>query len=99
MHLIYSFIGYAQNWKLELFKIKEVHHTSPITYEIEDYKSEPLFGSYYASELQGVKSQPVSIYKVIKERIRRGKTEYLIQFAGYPEQANTWLTKKELFNQ
>ena len=91
--------GYAQNWTLELFKIQEVHHTTPITYQLIDYKSEPIFGSFYRSELQAVAPQTITVQKVLKNRTRQGRKEYLVQFAGYPEQANTWLTKKELFNQ
>ena len=90
--------GYEQNWKLEVFKIKEVHHTTPITYELIDYKSEPIFGPFYKSELQAVNPQSKTIQKVVKTRTRRGKTEFLVQFAGYPTQANTWLTAKEYFN-
>ena len=90
--------GYEQNWKLEVFKIKEVHHTAPITYMLEDYKGEAIDGSYYKSELQLVNPQSTSIVRVVKERNRKGKEELLVQFAGYPEQANTWLTKKEYFN-
>ena len=90
--------GYEQNWKLEVLKIKEVHHTAPITYTLVDYKGEDIVGSYYKSELQLVNPQSSSIISVIKERTRQGKEELLVQFAGYPEQANTWLTKKEYFN-
>ena len=76
-----------------------MHHTAPITYiMLEDYKGEAIDGSYYKSELQLVNPQSTSIVRVVKERNRKGKEELLVQFAGYPEQANTWLTKKEYFN-
>ena len=90
--------GYEQSWMLEVFKIKEIHHTTPITYELIDYKSEPIFGSFYKSELQAVNPQSKTIQKVVKTRTRRGKTEFLVQFVGHPTRANTWLTAKEYFN-
>jgi len=90
--------GYEQNWKIEVFKIKQVQHTTPITYELADYKSEPIVGSFYKSELQLVNPQTSTILEVVGKRTRQGREELLVKFSGYPEQANTWLTKKEYFN-
>ena len=40
-------------WKIsELFTIKKVLHTNPITYIIEDEYGEEIIGSFYASQLQ-----------------------------------------------
>ena len=44
--------GYKGYWSKEIFKIKEVKNTSPITYKIEDLDGETVHGSFYANELQ-----------------------------------------------
>ena len=44
--------GYKGYWSKEIFKIKEVKNTSPITYKIEDLDGEIIHGSFYSNELQ-----------------------------------------------
>ncbi len=44
--------GYKGYWSKEIFKIKEVKNTSPITYKIEDLDNEEIHGSFYNNELQ-----------------------------------------------
>ena len=44
--------GYKGYWSKEIFKIKEVKNTLPITYKIEDLSGETVHGSFYANELQ-----------------------------------------------
>ena len=44
--------GYKGYWSKEIFKIKKVKNTSPITYTIEDLDNEEIGGSFYNNELQ-----------------------------------------------
>ena len=44
--------GYKGYWTKEIFKIKEVRNTSPITYRLEDLDGEKILGSFYNNELQ-----------------------------------------------
>ena len=43
--------GSAKNWSSEIFKIKEVLDTNPITYKIEDENGEEIKGCMYRQEL------------------------------------------------
>jgi len=38
------------------------------------------------------------IEKIVDTRKRRGYTEYLVKFFGYPNEANSWIAQQDLFN-
>ena len=44
--------GYVPNWPEEIFVIKNVKNTVPLTYAISDFKSEEIAGICYEIELQ-----------------------------------------------
>ena len=92
--------GYEQLWSHEVFTISEIKDTYPITYGLKDYKGEEIKGSFYTSEIQIVdKSNSVyQIEKVLDKRTRRGQTEYLVKWQGYPNEANTWVPHFDLFS-
>ena len=43
---------YEERWTQEIFRIKVVQDTSPITYQLEDLNKESILGSFYTEELQ-----------------------------------------------
>ena len=90
--------GFEQNWSYEVFKIAKILKTNPVTYELVDYIREPILGSFYSSELQSVKPLTYPIEKVLKKRRRGTKIEYFIKWLGYPEEANSWIDQKDLFD-
>ena len=91
--------GYEKRWTWEVFKVSEVKDTYPVTYGLTDYKGENIQGSFYTSELQLVdKSDNIwPVEKIVRTRKRRGKTEYLVKFLGYPNEANSWIPHQDLF--
>lgn len=92
--------GYEQTYSHEVFTVHAIKPTYPVTYELRDYKGEEIKGSFYKSEIQLVdKSKDVwPIEKVVRSRTRRGHTEYLVKWAGYPDAANSWVPQSDLFN-
>ena len=91
--------GYEMRWTWEVFNVSKVKKTYPVTYGLSDYKGEEIQGSFYKSELQLVdKSDNIWPSKVIKTRRRGGRTEHLVKFLGYPDEANTWIPHQELFS-
>ena len=44
--------GYKPRWTEEIFRIKTIKYTTPVTYVIEDMDGEEIIGSFYAQELQ-----------------------------------------------
>ena len=85
--------GYLPGWTRELFKVKGVVSTDPITYSIVDYADEPVKGKFYAEELQKVKEEEIfKVEKVIKTRRRNGKIEYFVRWLGYPPKFDSWVS-------
>ncbi|KAK7604357.1 hypothetical protein V9T40_005543 [Parthenolecanium corni] len=46
---------YSSNWTEEIFTIKKIHLTNPITYTIQDSNNEIILGKFYKQELQKTK--------------------------------------------
>lgn len=92
--------GYDQSFSYEVFEVSKIKNTYPVTYGIKDYKGLEIQGSFYKNELQQVdKSNNIwPIEKIVQTRRRQGRTEYLVKFLGYPEEANTWIPQSELFD-
>ena len=45
---------YEERWTKEIFRIKAVQETNPVTYLLEDDSNEPVLGSFYKEDLQNV---------------------------------------------
>ncbi|GFV68135.1 uncharacterized transposon-derived protein F54H12.3 [Trichonephila clavipes] len=91
--LLQTDAGYEQNWRRELFIVFEIVQRIPIVYRLKDLQGEEIKGTYYEAELQKVvDSGFYPVENVIKQRKRRGITEYFVKFLGYPEKFNDWVT-------
>lgn len=85
--------GYTPNWSTEIFSIKKVQNTIPITYLIEDAKHRPILGSFYPEELQ--KTEYPNIYLV--ERVMKKKGDnFFVKWLGLPSEENCWINKSEV---
>ena len=69
--------GYTTKWTEEIFTIKEIRETNPITYKLEDLQGKEIKGTFYEPELQKTKQQVFRIEKIIKKekgnRLLNGK--------------------------
>ncbi|MCP4458155.1 MAG: chromo domain-containing protein, partial [Cytophagales bacterium] len=92
--------GYEMSWSWEVFNVREVKQSYPVTYGLSDYKGEEIKGSFYKSELQLVdKTQDLwPIEAIIDTRKIHGQTQYLVKFLGYTDAANSWIPHKDLFS-
>lgn len=43
--------GYTSRWRKEIFKVKKINYSTPITYEIEDLMGDTIQGLFYEQEL------------------------------------------------
>lgn len=85
--------GYTPNWSTELFLIKKVNPTKPITYVIEDLHKHPIKGTFYVQELQ--KTSCPNIYLI--ERILRKKgSKLFVKWLGLSNSENSWIEKRAL---
>ena len=86
--------GYTTRWTEEIFTIKEIRETNPITYKLEDLQGEEIKGTFYEPELQKTEQQVYRIEKIIKKE--KGKS--LVKWKGYPDKFNSWVDNKDLIN-
>ena len=86
--------GYTTRWTEEIFTIKEIRETNPITYKLEDLQGEEIKGTFYEPELQKTKQQIFRIEKVIKKE--KGKS--LVKWKGYSDKFNSWVDNKDLID-
>ena len=86
--------GYTPNWKGEMFVIDKVLPPKPVTYSIVDLMNEAIKGSFYEQELQKAKQQTFRIEKVIRRDNK--KKMALLEWSGYPEKFNSWVSFKDL---
>ena len=86
--------GYTARWTEEIFTIKEIRETNPITYIIEDLQGEEIKGTFYEPELQKTKQQIYRIEKVIEKE----KGRSFVKWKGYPDKFNSWVDNKDLID-
>ena len=81
--------SYKGNWSEELFIIKEIQPTIPITYKIKDLLGEDIEGSFYEQELQMADQKIFRIEKVLKKDYKNRKM--FVKWKGYPIKFNSWV--------
>ena len=86
--------GYTTRWTEEIFTIKEIQDTNPITYKLTDLKGEEIEGTFYEPELQKTEQQIFRIEKVIKKE----KGRSLVKWKGYSDKFNSWVDNKDLID-
>ena len=90
--------GYLPNFTEEIFTIKYRIGSKPPTYVIEDWGKEEISGVFYEPELvKVVKTDEIfKIEKVLEKRKRKGRTELLVKWQGYPDKFNQWIQEADL---
>lgn len=93
--------SYSEKWTEEIFKVKQRYKRQNINlYKLSDINGEELIkGSFYESELQRVDKDENSLWiveKILKKRKRRGKTEYLCKFQGWPKKYNQYIPEEDI---
>lgn len=88
--------GYNPNWSSEVYVIKKVNDTDPITYNLDDKLGESLEGSFYTNELQKTKIPDFALVeKVIKRRTYKGEKQAFVKYIGYDEKFNSWINESD----
>ena len=91
---------YSEKWSTEIFTIvdKKLNQDIPM-YQIKDYNNDIIDGYFYEPELQLVIVDSDTVYKiekVIKSHKKRGVSEVLVKWKGWPSKFNSWIKKTEL---
>lgn len=87
------FKGYTPNWSNEVFNIKKVNRTNPVTYMLQDQKLEEIQGAFYKEELQKAKHSDVYL---IEKVLRRSGNKVYVKWLGLDKLHNSWILKSEL---
>lgn len=87
--------GYTPNWTGEVFKIRRVQKTDPITYLLQDLSSAPINGCFYTEELQLTKCP--KIYLIDKILRKKGDKLY-IKWLGLDKKHNSWIHKSKILD-
>lgn len=86
--------SYGHNWSNEIFVIKEVKFTNPITYLIIDKSNLPIKGVFYEQELQKVKYDDIYLVETILKE--KGDKVY-VKWLGFDNSHNSWISKNDSY--
>lgn len=87
--------GYTPNWSNEIFNIRKVNFSNPVTYLLQDQSGQNIQGSFYTEEL--LKTKYPDIYLVEKVLKTKGKRVF-VKWLGFDNTHNSWINKTDLHN-
>lgn len=86
---------YQQKWTGEIFKVSHRYMRDKIpVYKLDDWQDEPITGTFYTQELQGVwvdENTEFKIGKILKYRTQRGQKQALIRWLHWPARFDSWI--------
>lgn len=85
--------GYTPNWSADVYKIRKVQSTKPITYLLEDWQGYEIDGSQYAEELQLAKYPDIYL---VEKVLRRRDNRVLVKWLGFDDEFNQWIDARDL---
>lgn len=92
--------AYDHGWSLELFKIVKTSTRGGLPiYFLSDWEGESITGSFYESELQKVRVDDKTEYKiekVLRKRKRNGKEEVLVRWMGWAPKHDSWISGEQV---
>ena len=92
--------GYQQQYSEEVFWIKSrFHRQNYALYTLKDCQNEEIIGAFYQAELQRIYKPGDTLWKIdriVRQRRRGGKREYLVHWQNFPETCNSWIPEENL---
>lgn len=85
--------GYTPNWTTEIFQIRKVQQTYPVTYLLNDLNEQHIQGCVYEQEIQLARNPTLYlIEKIIKSREDLMQVKWL----GFDRTFNSWIHKDDV---
>lgn len=78
--------GYTPNWTTEIFKVRKVQQTNPITYLLIDLNESEINGSFYTEELQLVGDPKLYL---IERIIKKDGDNVFVKWLGFDSSHNS----------
>lgn len=89
--------GYAQNFSDRIYTVtKSVIGLNKPNYVLKEADGTKVHGKFYPEEAQRIKDTETYRVHVIRTRKRGRQTQYLIEYEGYPEEGQQWITEAQL---
>lgn len=85
--------GYLPSWTTEVFTIRKIQHTDPITYLLTDWEGNEIKGGVYAEEMQLVKYPDVYLVEKI---LRRKNGKVYVKWLGFDSKYNSWISENDV---
>ena len=85
---------YGINWTDDVYTIKEILKTRPLTYSVMDENGHVLKGRYYNEDLQAVHTDIFRINKVLRRKTMGGKKLAYVSWMGSSK--NSWIPAENL---
>ena len=88
--------AYDQQFSGEIFTISERKRQQGIpVYKLKDFHNQEIQGQFYEAELQKVRVDENTVYKIEKV-IKRQKNRLLVKWLGWPDSFNSWISKADV---
>lgn len=85
--------GYTPNWTTEIFTVREVRSTDPITYKLVDYQDRPIEGGFYQEELTRVEHPDIYL---VEKVVRKRGDKVFVKWLGFDDSHNSWIDANNL---
>ena len=85
--------GYHGGWAREIFRVGQIRHTTPLTYDLVDLQGDKIIGIFYGPELQKIALPQVF---PIESVLDKKKDKLLVKWLNYPKKFNSWISTKDL---
>ena len=89
-----------KKWTDELFTIASRSLNQGIPkYEVKDYHNDPIIDKFSTEELQKViidQDTHYDIDKILRKRKKRGKTQVLVHWVGWPSKFDSWIDEDQV---
>lgn len=85
--------GYLPNWTTEIFTVKKIQYTNPITFLLVDWEGNDIKGGVYSEEMQLVKNPDVYLVEKI---LRKKDNKVFVKWLGFDNQYNSWINKNDV---
>ncbi|XP_066602694.1 uncharacterized protein [Prorops nasuta] len=82
--------GYTPNWTTEVFKVKVIQKTNPVSYLLQDLSNNDIKRAFYEQELSKVKDKNVYLVEKI---LRKKGDKVFVKWLGFDKSHNSWIDK------